>query len=97
MLDSDLRHFLVHLLIPYVPSILELVHSILGDENSGEPLEKSAFGIVGDLGDAFPNGEIKQYLLQEWLHALLNNRQRYTSDTKKTIRWAREMVKRATA
>lgn len=70
---------------------------ILADENSGEPLEKAAFGIVGDLGDAFPNGEIKQYLLQDWLHALLYSKQRYTSDTKKTIRWAREMVKRATA
>ncbi|EIM80114.1 karyopherin Kap95 [Stereum hirsutum FP-91666 SS1] len=87
----------VHLLIPYVPAILELVNLILADENSGEPLEKAAFGIVGDLGDAFPNGEIKQYLLQDWLHALLYSKQRYTSDTKKTIRWAREMVKRATA
>lgn len=97
MLDTELCAIPVQLLIPYVPTILELAHLILEDENSGEPLEKSAFGIIGDLGDAFPNGEIKQFLLQEWLHAQLYNKQRYTSDTKKTIRWAREMVKRATA
>ncbi|TFY83967.1 hypothetical protein EWM64_g25 [Hericium alpestre] len=87
----------VTLLLPYVPTILELTQQVLADENSGEPSEKLAFGIVGDLADCFPGGEIKQYLLAEWLARFLSSRQRYSADTKRTLRWAREMVKRATA
>jgi hypothetical protein len=32
------------------------------DDNSGEPQDKLAFGVIGDLADAFPNGEIKPVL-----------------------------------
>ncbi|KAA1475779.1 karyopherin Kap95 [Dentipellis sp. KUC8613] len=87
----------VQLLLPYVPSILELAQVVLADENSGEPSEKLAYGVIGDLADAFPNGQIKQHLLAEWIASALSSRQRYSSDTKRTLRWAREMVKRATA
>jgi hypothetical protein len=71
--------------------ILELVQKVLADENSGEPLDKLAFGIVGDLADAFPNGEIKQLLLAEWIASSLVLRKGYDKETKTTVKWAREV------
>ncbi|GJE92935.1 ARM repeat-containing protein [Phanerochaete sordida] len=87
----------VQLLLQHVPSILELVQKCLADSERTESIVKLAIGLVGDLADTFPNGEIKQYLLVEWLAAELRPRGRVSLDTKKTIRWAREVVKRATA
>ncbi|KAH9990849.1 karyopherin Kap95 [Russula vinacea] len=85
------------LLVPHAGVILELVQKVLADDNSGEPLDKLAFGVIGDLADAFPNGEIKPVLLAEWIATSLVSRKGYDKETKTTIKWAREMVKRATA
>lgn len=53
-------------------------------------MAKSAFGLLGDLADSFPNGQIKQLLLQEWITSELRNRRGMTSEVKKTMRWAKE-------
>ncbi|KAI0060137.1 karyopherin Kap95 [Artomyces pyxidatus] len=87
----------VNLLLPHAQAILDLVQQVLADDNSGEALDKLAYGVIGDLAEAFPNGDIKPNLLAEWVAAALSSRHRYAPDTKKTIRWAREMVKLATA
>ncbi|KAI0314478.1 karyopherin Kap95 [Amylostereum chailletii] len=85
-------------LLPYAPAILDLVREVFADDNGGgENLDKLAFGVIGDLADAFPNGELKQLFLADWVANALGSKARYPSDIKKTIRWAREMVKRATA
>ncbi|KAI0045184.1 karyopherin Kap95 [Auriscalpium vulgare] len=86
----------VALLLPHVDAILELVRSVLADENGGEALDKLGYGVIGDLAESFPNGQIKPSLQTEWVASALGSRHRYASDTKKTIRWAREMVKQAT-
>ncbi|THH07579.1 hypothetical protein EW145_g3285 [Phellinidium pouzarii] len=86
----------VQLLLPYVQSILELVQRCLADEERPESVVRLAMGLVGDLADSFPNGQIKQYLLAEWLVQALRQKTRLSTETKKTVRWAREMVKRAT-
>ncbi|KAI0277890.1 karyopherin Kap95 [Russula aff. rugulosa BPL654] len=85
------------LLAPHAPVILELVQKVLADDNNGEPLDKLAFGVIGDLADAFPNGELKPVLLAEWIGTSLVSRKGYDKETKTTVKWAREMVKRATA
>ncbi|KAI5118628.1 hypothetical protein M0805_006995 [Coniferiporia weirii] len=85
------------LLPPYVQSILELVQRCLADEERPESVVRLSMGLVGDLADSFPNGQIKQYLLVEWLAQALRQKTRLSAETKKTVRWAREMVKRATA
>ncbi len=72
--------------------ILELVQKVLADDNSGEPLDKLAFGVVGDLADAFPNGELKRILLAEWIGTSLVSRKGYDKETKTTVKWARECV-----
>jgi len=87
----------VQLLATHAPAILELVQKVLSDDNSGESLDKLAYGVIGDLADAFPGGELKPLLLAEWIAANLVLRKGYDKETKTTVKWAREMVKRATA
>jgi importin subunit beta-1 len=87
-----LRAFVAQLLTPHAPVILELVQKVLVDDNSGEPLDKLAFGVIGDLADAFPNGEIKPLLLAEWMATSLVSRKGYDKETKTTVKWAREVL-----
>lgn len=81
----------MQLLAPHATVVLELVQKVLADDNSGEPLDKLAFGVIGDLADAFPNGELKQMLLAEWIASSLVSRKGYDKETKTTIKWAREV------
>ena len=71
--------------------MLELVQRCLADEDLQETVVRMSLGLVGDLADAFPNGQIKQYLLVEWLSTALRQKARLTLETKKTIRWAKEV------
>ncbi|KAJ3709606.1 armadillo-type protein [Lentinula raphanica] len=84
------------LLLPYASSILDLTQRCLADDEKTESLAKLCYGLIGDLADAFPNGEIKQLLLQSWIASELKAKHRMSADAKKTMRWARDMVKRAT-
>ena len=83
--------FVAQLLVSHAPAILELVQKVLADDNSGEPSDKLAFGAIGDLADAFPNGELKPLLLAEWIATSLVSRKGYDKETKTTVKWAREV------
>ncbi|KAH9834388.1 ARM repeat-containing protein [Rhodofomes roseus] len=85
------------LLLPHIPHILELVQKCLADSERTDTAAKLCFGLIGDLADTFPDGQVKQLLLSDWLMNELRQKNRYPQDVKKTLRWAREMVKRATA
>ncbi|KAL4253746.1 importin beta family protein [Abortiporus biennis] len=85
------------LLLPHVQGILELIQRCLADSDRTEVTLKLCFGLIGDLADTFSDGQIKQLLLAEWIATELRPRQRMGSETKRTMRWARDMVKRATA
>ncbi|KZT05199.1 ARM repeat-containing protein [Laetiporus sulphureus 93-53] len=87
----------VNLLLPHVQSILDLVQRSLADSERTDAVLKLGLGLIGDLADAFPDGRLKQVLLADWIMSELRSRGRMPPDTKKTLRWAREMVKRATA
>jgi importin subunit beta-1 len=82
---------LVSLLLPYVQSILELVNRCVVDEERTDELLKLSYGLIGDLADCFPGGEIKQLLLVNWIAAEFRTRHHMREDTKKTLRWAREV------
>ena len=43
--------------------------------------------------DAADDGQIKQYLLQQWVVSELRTKQRMVPETKKTLRWAREVCR----
>jgi len=77
--------------VPHALVIIELVQKVLADDNSGEPLDKLAFGVIGDLADAFPSGELKPLLLADWIGTSLVSRKGYDKETKTTIKWAREV------
>ncbi|KAJ3482200.1 hypothetical protein NLI96_g7140 [Meripilus lineatus] len=83
-------------LLPHVPHILELIQRCFSDTERSDAVTKSCYGLIGDLADTFPNGQIKQFLLVEWVSSELRSKGRLQAETKKTMRWAREMVKRAT-
>ncbi|THU97897.1 ARM repeat-containing protein [Dendrothele bispora CBS 962.96] len=86
----------VTLLVPYTQSILELIQRCLADDERTDSLMKLCYGLLGDLADALSDGQIKQFLLQPWVAQELKARQRMSPECKKTMRWAREMVKNAT-
>ncbi|KAH7099422.1 karyopherin Kap95 [Auriculariales sp. MPI-PUGE-AT-0066] len=82
------------LLVPHVPVMLDLIRRTLEDEERPDNVAKLAIGLLGDIADAFPHGQIKDLLLVDWVSgAVKRGRGR---DLKATIRWAREMIKRAT-
>ncbi|KAF8638413.1 hypothetical protein AX17_002220 [Amanita inopinata Kibby_2008] len=86
----------VNLLLPHVQAVLELLHRCFQDEERTDSLTKLAYGLLGDVADCFPNGEIKPLLLVNWVAQELRSKHRMPAETKKTMRWAREMVKAAT-
>ncbi|RXW20145.1 hypothetical protein EST38_g5707, partial [Candolleomyces aberdarensis] len=86
----------VNFLVPHVASILDLVQRCLGEEERLDSLLRLSYGLLGDLADCYPNGQIKQYFLQQWVVSELRTKQRMVPETKKTLRWAREMVRIAT-
>ncbi|KAI8623385.1 armadillo-type protein [Xylariaceae sp. FL1651] len=82
---------------PYVQSIFQLLNIIAQDMNRSESLMRSSMGVIGDLADAYPNGELADAFRQDWLTAMIKetktNRE-FQSRTIETARWAREQVKR---
>jgi len=84
------------LLLPYVPSVLELVQKAIADDERTESSFKLALGLIGDLSEIFPNGEIRNLLLAEWIASVLRNKHRVSPETKKTLRWVRKAVETAT-
>lgn len=84
------------LLLQYAPSILDLVRRCQADVEKTDALVRSSYGLIGDLAETFSGGELKQLLLTSWIADELRSKQRMQPETKRTMRWAREMVKAAT-
>jgi len=85
-----------NVILPYVPSIFDLLQRTLADEDKTEPLVRLSVGLMGDLADTFRGGELREALMQEWVVNSLKIKGRgYSTDTKKTLKWAKEMVKAA--
>lgn len=82
---------------PYVENIFTLLNTVWLDQNKSEPLLRSAMGVIGDLAESFPGGEISPYYRADWLMAMVketrSNRD-FRDRTKDTAKWAREQVKR---
>jgi importin subunit beta-1 len=83
--------FLASLLLSHASSILDLIRRCLADEERTDVLMRLSYGLIGDLADCFPQGQLKQLLLANWIGAELRARHRMPEETKKTMRWAREV------
>ena len=77
--------------MPHVQSILDLVRRCLADDERSDALMRLSYGLIGDLADSFPAGQLKQLLLQNWIASELRSRHRMPEETKRTMRWAREV------
>jgi importin subunit beta-1 len=81
----------------YVPLIFSLLGAIANDMNRSESLMRASMGVIGDLAEAYPNGELVDAFRQDWLTAMIKetktNRD-FQARTIETARWAREQVKR---
>ncbi|KAK4504871.1 hypothetical protein PRZ48_002834 [Zasmidium cellare] len=88
------------LLQPYVESIFQLLHSVYQDPNRTEALLRSSMGVVGDLSEAFSNGEFSNLFRQDWLTSMAREtraNKEFQQRTQETARWAREQIKRQSA
>lgn len=92
-----------NLIQPYVEPISQLIALVAQDTMShrSEPLLRSTMGVIGDLADTFPDGDIANFFFrQDWLTALIKetrtNRE-FSDRTRETARWAKEQVKRQIA
>ncbi|BGP03309.1 Importin subunit beta-1 [Rhodotorula toruloides] len=88
----------VDILLPYISDIFAFLHLVLTDQDRTEAILRSAIGLLGDLAEAFPNGQLKEPLSSSWVADLLKagRTKMGGSETKKVAKWAREMVRRAT-
>jgi importin subunit beta-1 len=87
----------VDVLKPYVEHIFQLLNLIATDGNRNESLMRGSMGVIGDLADAYPGGDLADIFRQEWVTAFIKetktNRE-YSPRTIETAKWAREQVKR---
>ncbi|GAA5858585.1 hypothetical protein JCM8547_001375 [Rhodosporidiobolus lusitaniae] len=88
----------VDLLLPYIASVFSFLHLSLTDQDRTEPILRSAIGLLGDLAEAFSNGQLKEPLSSPWVSEVLKagRTKQGGAETKKVAKWAREMVRRAT-
>ncbi|GAA5845418.1 hypothetical protein JCM11251_005067 [Rhodosporidiobolus azoricus] len=85
------------LLLPYIGGIFSFLHLTLTDQDRTEAILRSAIGLLGDLAEAFPNGQLKEPLSSPWVADVLKagRTKMGGAETKKVAKWAREMVRRA--
>ncbi|OJJ45676.1 hypothetical protein ASPZODRAFT_68627 [Penicilliopsis zonata CBS 506.65] len=84
-------------LSPFIESIFQLLHLISQDPNRSEGLMRASMGVLGDLADAFPNGEFAAFFRNDWVTSLVRETRQnrdYSPRTIDTARWTREQVKR---
>lgn len=89
MADPNVRA--APLLLNHVSSILDLIQRCLRDEDKTDATMRLSYGLLGDLADSFPNGQIKNMLLAPWIANELRSKYKMPGETKKTLRWAREV------
>lgn len=71
--------------------MMDLIRRTLEDEEKTEASIKLSIGLIGDLADTYPTGQIKEYLLSDWVAVALKTKSRLNPETRKTVRWAREV------
>jgi importin subunit beta-1 len=93
--SRDLRFVLIYLtvglLLPHVPSMLELIRRTLNDEEHTAAGVTSSYGLLGDLADTFHKGEIKSLLLADWVAVHLKNKRNVMPEARTSMKYAREV------
>ena len=93
---TDVR-ITANLLVPHIEGIFQLLQTVYQDPNRTEPLLRSSMGVIGDISEAFPNGQFNQYFRQEWLTVMCREtktNKEFEDRTIQTAKWARDQIKR---
>ncbi|EGE08302.1 importin beta-1 subunit, partial [Trichophyton equinum CBS 127.97] len=61
----------VNILQPYVESIFQLLHLVAQEPSRSEGLLRASMGVIGDLAEAFPNGEYASFFRNDFISALI--------------------------
>jgi hypothetical protein len=82
------------LLLPYIQAMFGFLNLCFTDQDRTEVIMKNAIGVLGDLAEAFPNGELKQPLSADWVQDGLKaarSRGATASELRRIARWAKEV------
>lgn len=86
------------LLQPFVEPIFQLLQVIFQEESKlAESLLNSCMGVIGDIAEAFPNGQFSHYFRQDFLTAMCREvraNKNFAVSVQNNARWAREQIKR---
>ncbi|KAI8052236.1 armadillo-type protein [Syncephalis plumigaleata] len=85
-------------LAQYVPDIFRNMETIYHTHNRSPQILNGLVGLLGDLAETYPDGELTPILTSAWVQQCLRDGRssRFaTKSTRNVARWAREMVKRA--
>ncbi|KAJ1736007.1 karyopherin Kap95 [Coemansia biformis] len=87
------------LIQPQTQTIVGFMNFVYNDPTRSEDVTRAMIGLLGDLADSFPNGEIRDYLRADWIQALVKEGRASArgSSTRVVSRWARDMIKQASA
>ncbi|KAJ2873682.1 karyopherin Kap95 [Coemansia aciculifera] len=87
------------LVLSQAQGLLGFMSIVFSDHTKSDEVTKTMIGLLGDLADAFPNGEIRDYLRADWIQELIKYGRTGPrgSSIREHTRWAREMIKRASS
>lgn len=80
-------------LLPYVPGIINFLQLAIEDEDRSEAVMRGGLGLLGDLCETFPRGEIREFLLREWITTALKlgRGKGMSAETRKVARWTKDV------
>lgn len=84
-------------LLPYVNPIFTFLHLCLTDQDRTEYILRSSIGLIGDLAETFPAGQLKEALNSSWISDILKQGRTKQSgglETRKVAKWAKEVSDR---
>ena len=72
--------------------MLGLCARALNDEERPDTIIRAAFGLIGDLADLYPKGQIKPLLQEGWVSSALQQKPKGAPpETKRVLKYAREV------
>lgn len=79
--------------------IFQLIEQIAGDVElaTNESTARSAVGLLGDIAAMYPDGQLKEFYLQDWITWFIKktrSNSTFSQQTKDAARWARDRQKR---
>lgn len=75
----------------YAPAILDLVQRRLAEGERTDSSLRHSYGLIGDIADCFPQGQIEQVLLQNCVTTASTRNRGCRRETKEPMRWAHDV------